>query len=242
MKGFRWLIALALLSGFLQAKCDANAQKLVATYPQITACKNNHIIWRDGTKMVYDDGRPESAEKILKHADIEDMFTHSYTHERYTNPRHDPGRYRNEKFFRKMYGNSAAAVRQNLRPVRWFGHTARMTRINAVNKHLEAVERDLKKLLKKYPQYRKYLTPIGGMFKWRTIAGTHRLSVHSFGAAIDINVKYSAYWRWVKGKYRYQNKIPLAIVKIFEKHGFIWGGKWYHYDTMHFEYRPELLR
>ena len=27
----------------------------------------------------------------------------------------------------------------------------------------------------------------------------------------------------------------------FETHGFIWGGKWYHYDTMHFEYRPELL-
>ncbi|MDP3291618.1 MAG: M15 family metallopeptidase, partial [Sulfuricurvum sp.] len=24
-------------------------------------------------------------------------------------------------------------------------------------------------------------------------------------------------------------------------HGFIWGGRWYHYDTMHFEYRPELL-
>jgi peptidoglycan LD-endopeptidase CwlK len=28
---------------------------------------------------------------------------------------------------------------------------------------------------------------------------------------------------------------------VFEKHGFIWGAKWYHYDTMHFEYRPELL-
>jgi type I restriction enzyme R subunit len=24
-------------------------------------------------------------------------------------------------------------------------------------------------------------------------------------------------------------------VQIFEKRGFIWGGKWYHYDTMHFE-------
>mgnify|MGYP002637708491 CR=1 FL=1 len=23
--------------------------------------------------------------------------------------------------------------------------------------------------------------------------------------------------------------------------GFIWGGRWFHYDTMHFEYRPELL-
>src|SRR5690242_16362928 len=27
----------------------------------------------------------------------------------------------------------------------------------------------------------------------------------------------------------------------FEQHGFIWGGRWAHYDTMHFEYRPELL-
>ena len=26
-----------------------------------------------------------------------------------------------------------------------------------------------------------------------------------------------------------------------EAEGFIWGGRWYHYDTMHFEYRPELL-
>ena len=37
------------------------------------------------------------------------------------------------------------------------------------------------------------------------------------------------------------NHIPLEIVAIFERHGFIWGGKWSHYDTMHFEYRPELL-
>ncbi|WP_265937085.1 M15 family metallopeptidase [Aliarcobacter butzleri] len=28
---------------------------------------------------------------------------------------------------------------------------------------------------------------------------------------------------------------------MFEKYGFIWGGRWYHFDTMHFEYRPELL-
>ncbi len=33
----------------------------------------------------------------------------------------------------------------------------------------------------------------------------------------------------------------MEIVRIFEKHGFIWGGRWYHYDTMHFEYRPELV-
>jgi hypothetical protein len=30
------------------------------------------------------------------------------------------------------------------------------------------------------------------------------------------------------------------IVKIFESKGFVWGGKWWHYDSIHFEYRPEL--
>ena len=43
------------------------------------------------------------------------------------------------------------------------------------------------------------------------------------------------------GLYHWSNKIPAEIIAAFEKHGFIWGGRWYHYDTMHFEYRPELL-
>ena len=63
---------------------------------------------------------------------------------------------------------------------------------------------------------------------------------------IDINVAQSDYWRNFKpdskGVYSYRNRIPWKIVEIFEKYGFIWGGKWYHFDTMHFEYRPELLR
>ena len=35
--------------------------------------------------------------------------------------------------------------------------------------------------------------------------------------------------------------VETRIGEIFERHGFIWGGKWYHYDTMHFEYRPEFF-
>jgi hypothetical protein len=62
--------------------------------------------------------------------------------------------------------------------------------------------------------------------------------------AIDINAQWSDYWRWrrpVGGKSPHRNRIPGEIVEIFEKYGFIWGGKWYHCDTMHFEYGPELL-
>ncbi|MBV8131284.1 MAG: M15 family metallopeptidase, partial [Alphaproteobacteria bacterium] len=67
---------------------------------------------------------------------------------------------------------------------------------------------------------------------------------HSWGAAIDINAAHADYWLWhgsgVIGAGPV-NRIPPEIVTIFERHGFIWGGKWSHYDTMHFEYRPELL-
>ena len=43
------------------------------------------------------------------------------------------------------------------------------------------------------------------------------------------------------GKFTWRNRIPGAIGEIFERHGFIWGAKWYHMDSMHFEYRPELI-
>ncbi len=233
-------VAFTLLMSSLEAKCDNNARKLLTAYPNhLVACDQNRIIWKDGQKMIYDDQKKKNFKQRLEQADIEDMFADSYTRAKQGKPAHnyDPGRYRNDKFFRKMYGNSSNEVKANLTSIKWFGKSVKVTTVNNVDKQLLAVENELKM----YPRLAKYLHPIGGTFKWRKIAGTDRLSVHSYGAAIDINVKYSAYWRWSKGGYKYQNKIPFQIVKIFEKHGFIWGGKWYHYDTMHFEYRPELL-
>lgn len=53
-------------------------------------------------------------------------------------------------------------------------------------------------------------------------------------------IEHADYWRWSKsGDYR--NRIPEGLVAFFEQNGFIWGGRWSHFDTMHFEYRPELL-
>ena len=118
----------------------------------------------------------------------------------------------------------------------------RVTSVNGIDKKFQAVSDELDNLP---PEFMKFLQNPAGTFNWRTIAGTNRQSTHSFGTTIDINVALSDYWRNASpdanGIYQYKNKIPLEIVRIFEKHGFIWGGKWYHYDTMHFEYRPELL-
>jgi len=115
-----------------------------------------------------------------------------------------------------------------------------ITTINGVDKALAAVSQELDQLS---PDFEKFLKPTAGTYNCRTIAGSNARSMHAYAAAIDLNPKYSNYWRWSSNLADpvWRNQIPTRIVQIFEKHGFIWGGYWYHFDTMHFEYRPELL-
>jgi hypothetical protein len=67
----------------------------------------------------------------------------------------------------------------------------------------------------------------GGCYNARFIAGTHSLSNHAFGLAIDINVPGNL--RGTVGE------MDRSVVAIFEKWGFTWGGTWHYTDPMHFE-------
>lgn len=94
-------------------------------------------------------------------------------------------------------------------------------------------------------------------FNYRPVAGTNRLSNHSYGLAIDINPRINPYInshkkltptngavyqcrdpKKCKGKYaRYMIQKNSKITKIFKKYGFSWGGDWvYSKDYQHFEY------
>ena len=160
-------------------------------------------------------------------------------------------------FFQKMYGSTKTEVKNKLVTLYWMpkvffnAYPLEVTTVNHVDKKLKAISDALEVLVTAHPEYIPYLQEPGGTFEWRVIANTNRLSLHSFGMTIDINSSKSEYWQWDLEKAGkpvseetpliYQNTIPLEIVSIFEQYGFIWGGKWYHYDTMHFEYRPELF-
>jgi hypothetical protein len=205
------------------------------------------LIMSDGQKIVYDDGRRKSLAETLDRPDLEDMLAQPYRPGRSgfkVLPDQDPGRIRVEAFFNAVYGAGAANVKNNLVPVPFAGATVSFNSQNGAAAALARVGRKLSCLLSANPGLGAWIFPLKGSFNRRDIAGTDRLSLHAWGIALDLHK--GAYWRWSKASgpmalLGLQSEYPWDIVAAFEEQGFIWGGKWYHFDTMHFEYRPELL-
>lgn len=246
---------LAIATHPLQARAGSdtpNVARIIDAYPDtLEKIEGNELVWRDGTRMPLDDGHGVKAfADWIENPDIEDMLRVPYpagTPAVALAPESDPGRARNALFFEKMYGDCREGdVKPKLKTIVWLPSKAKqrlqVTTVNGVADRLEAISRELDALP---AEFDKYLVPAGGTYNCRPIAGTGRISAHGYGIAIDIAVAQSDYWRWASGagagKVAFRNRIPDQIVRIFERHGFIWGGRWYHYDTMHFEYRPELL-
>ncbi len=242
--------ALALLVA-TQAHAGDVLDRLVAAYPLTLAGRDgNTIVFRSGTRLdagALHDKAP--ADWLLTHASIRDQFLLAYPAGVSPSPPDlDPGRYRNRAFFDAMYGDChKGEVQRNLVNVVWLPHSwgksIEVTRVNGVADRLRAVSDEIEKLP---PEVRRAAWPIEGDYGCRNVADGGQPSMHAYGAAVDLNLHYSGYWLWDEGRNAktipWRNRMPAAIVDAFERHGFIWGGKWYHYDTMHFEYRPELLQ
>ena len=88
---------------------------------------------------------------------------------------------------------------------------------------------------------------------WRWVAGTRSTSRHAYGIALDLIPRsYGgrfSYWRWaaqagitewwrLRADQRWHP--PPEMIAVFEDEGFIWGGRWLLFDSIHFEYRPEV--
>jgi hypothetical protein len=194
-------------------KCDAQCRAVLS----------------DGSELIYDDGKQKSAEERLEHPDIEDVFAQKYVKgpiHAVTTVDEDPGRARLDQLLRLEYPKAG------LIEIDFLGKKLRVHK--KVAPAFARVAQRLKKLLPS-----PFLQNLGGTYAPRNIAGTDRPSAHSWGISLDLNPSLTHYWRWQKTGWT--NKVPQAIVDAFEAEGFIWGGRWYHFDTMHFEYRPELL-
>ncbi|GEM44690.1 M15 family metallopeptidase [Deinococcus cellulosilyticus] len=222
-------------------------ERLQQAYPQaIKSWTLEEVHWKDGTVLpVKVRTRAGTYSWMLDHADLRDQVSQPYpTCLPLSTPVYlsDPGRVRSEVFFKKLYGQTPQEVESNLVPVKWLGGTVKFQGLHGAAAALRRVEQ----ALQKNPELQKYVTPHQGTYLWRKVAGTERLSMHSFGIAIDLNGKHSNYWKYHKYQEGqkgivYRNQIPEKLVFLFEREGFVWGGRWYHFDTMHFEYRPEMI-
>jgi hypothetical protein len=208
------------------------------------------VTFASGAVMPFAPARQVDPAARLINATLGDQFVYVYPLDFSLTDRrsafHDPGRLRDDDFFRALYAETQSEVRATLTRVSYDGPGG-ATRFNVTQDHCVHVQLDtaLTEIEALGPDYAIYFENSGGSFNWRVIAGTDRLSVHSFGIAVDLNTELGGYWRWsgaAQGQAtEYNNRIPAEIVQAFERYGFIWGGKWHHYDGMHFEYRPELI-
>lgn len=268
---FRVLITGIVCSLGVELQCQQTFLKqpsephpLSCVYPKyILRISSDSLYWHNGRTLPLGTSHKSERTQALTTAEFEEWLNNAtlrdQLEQRYEardtiippKPNDDAGRCRYEPFFEAMYGATENEVRNNLVPVQWLRGTPDSTTLlfSRVNGAADSLQRVSDELVRLGDAYRHYLAKPAGTFKWRVIARTNRRSTHSYGIAIDIHLAFTDYWQWNhsaeaalrKERIPFKNRIPLAIVRVFEKHGFIWGGRWYHYDTMHFEFRPELL-
>lgn len=85
------------------------------------------------------------------------------------------------------------------------------------------------------------LDQCGGGYNFRLMRGANRLSIHSWGAAVDLAPLLNPLNRPYDSA---RGMMPLQVVKIFESVGWVWGGDWdvdgdtkdqKIFDSMHFQ-------
>ena len=142
---------------------------------------------------------------------------------------------------------------KNMERITFLGKQAKIHKL--IKEKTAIVEERIFEAAKTDPQIQAWINSIHILegYGWRNIAQTRSRSYHSYGLAIDLLPKSlgkkQTYWLWTSQyredwwnvSYNERYHPPEAVIKAFEDNGFIWGGKWPLFDTMHFEYRPEIL-
>jgi len=153
-----------------------------------------------------------------------------------------------------LFGRTETEIRLHGQSTTFLGH--RMFVNTLLLEPLRAIEGELRDLARRDPELAVWMEDLDITYSFmdREIAGTERQSHHAWGMAVDlVPADYGGkqvYWRWSRVFNRENwHEIPLsqrwappqAVVQAFERHGFVWGGKWAFFDQIHFEYRPEIL-
>jgi hypothetical protein len=161
---------------------------------------------------------------------------------------------RSPLFFDDLWqSRSRSESYDRVKTIRFLGNTVNVHYM--ILENLSLVEAHIQSAARTDPQVQTWINSISRLegWLWRDIAETVSRSYHAYGLAIDIIPRSyggrEAYWLWTTNHrpdwwnvpYSQRYHPPQAVIAAFERYGFIWGGHWPIYDTIHFEYRPEIL-
>jgi hypothetical protein len=225
---------------------------LMMAYPEhisnieVNSKDNVYLIMKSGKKLLYDDKQNKNSAQKLANPDLQDMLEQIYplsTIRKVSDENFDPGRRRVYSLLTEVYGTSKQTIERNLINVNSGYINYQFNGKNKAADSLKTIMSELIPLAQGNQTIKRFIFPCSGTFNYRIIAGTNQLSPHSFGIAIDLAVNKGDYWKW-STKAAAEKRLstyPSEIVEAFERNNFIWGGKWGHFDIMHFEYRPEII-
>jgi hypothetical protein len=205
-----------------------------------------YLVMKSGKKILYDDKKTKSIETKIAYPDLQDMMEQVYPIapiDKLMTQNYDPGRARVYGLLNEVYGGTRQKIEGNLENVKVGYGVFQFNENNKAAEALKNVMSELAPLAAKRKDIRVCAFPCNGTYNYRVIAGTNRLSPHSYGIAVDLARDKRDYWQWAsreEGQKRLAS-YPDELVEIFEKNNFIWGGKWGHFDILHFEYRPEII-
>ena len=225
---------------------------LMMAYPEyITRIEKSEdgkvfIVTALGKKILYDDKQTKDFNGKMDNADLQDILEDIYPlsmPDKLLDINRDPGRFRNYNLLNEVYGSSEKSVSSNLVGVPSPYKSYQFNKNNGAAESLKNAMEELKQLAQGNGAVSALINPVNGTFNYRVISGTGKLSPHAYGIAIDLNSNPSDYWKWASREAGEKRMLsyPKELVETFEKNNFVWGGKWGHFDILHFEYRPEIL-
>lgn len=161
---------------------------------------------------------------------------------------------RSSDFLDHLFGTTELKLREQCDWVPFLSHKAYMNRF--CEESLRKVEAEILNVAERDTEVQDFIENLQIIysFQQKKVNGSDNASYHSYGLALDlVPVSYDrkhANWKWSTAFTDEWHLIPLdrrwsppqKVIDAFERNGFVWGGKWSHFDAIHFEYAPEIIR
>ncbi|MFQ6608787.1 MAG: M15 family metallopeptidase [Fidelibacterota bacterium] len=266
-----WTFTLLLLSTFFRTSTlSLSLQQKPSSWddhPEISALleaygyiisrvtqKDNDIAFLIGSSWIYyRNGRMLSEESFQDQDQYQSIF-YDYPLGSLTElPEYEELPKRSSDFLDHLFGTAERELSEQCDWVPFLNHKAYVNHFCA--EALRKVEGEILEAAESDSAVRTYIDSLKIIysFKQRKISGSNNVSYHFYGLALDLVPNSyegkQVNWKWSSVYFKEWHLIPLAkrwsppqkVIDAFEHNGFVWGGKWSHFDTIHFEYVPEII-